>query len=202
MPKVRMPKGDIAVPDNYFKLNSAPGDPPCSIPLGSESSGYQAFIMVYPIHMSEAMPFGHPQTLISGIHNQLDENQGLIAVKEGKTKIGRNFMYSIIKSFDDKEIKNQYNLTLHIFYDTYAVNITGFFDEAGVTGVRETQAYIALRNEGIIAGRDDWCKDPYDANYIKGHLMNRSEDERFDAVFPEHPLSEARRFASFIITNN
>lgn len=192
----------LTVPEHYFKMNAAPDDPPYSTPYGSESNGYQAFVLVYPVHVSNAMPFGHPETLVNGIHDQLVENQGLIEVKDGNTKAGRSYIYSIVKTMNDEEKRNQYNLTMHVFYKTYVMNITGFFDEIGMTGMREAQAYIFLTNEGIIAGPEEWCKDPYDEAYTKGHLMNRSEDERFDRAFPEHPLSEARKFAKYIIENN
>lgn len=31
-------------------------------------------------------------------------------------------------------------------------------------------------------------RDPHDAGYTRGILMNMSEDEQFDRTFPEHPL--------------
>lgn len=96
----------------------------------------------------------------------------------------------------------QYNLTMHIFFGTYVMNITDFFDEDMITGVRDTQVYSYMMNEGIIKGPDEWCRDPYDADYKKGILMNRSEEEQFDKDFPWHPLTEARNFVKFVVENN
>ena len=47
-----------------------------------------------------------------------------------------------------------------------------------------------------------WTQDPYDPDYRKGFLMNRSEAQELDESFPEHPLSVARKLAEFIVTNN
>ena len=38
-------------------------------------------------------------------------------------------------------------------------------------------------------------------NLLHG-LMNLSEVRQYDAVFPEHPLTEVRKFASYLIENN
>ena len=69
MSKIAMPIVDIVVPAHYFKMNAAPDDPPYATPYGSESNGYQAFVLVYPVHVSKALPFGHPETLVNGIHD-------------------------------------------------------------------------------------------------------------------------------------
>ena len=59
-------------------------------------------------------------------------------------------------------------------------------------------------NEGKITptNMDGWFKDPYDKNYKKGILMNLSENMEYDAMFPQHPLSETRNFIKYIIENN
>ncbi len=190
------------IPDHYIELEPAPDDPPYTTPYGYQSKALKAFALVYPIDVSDAMPFGHPEMLITGIHKQLAEDQGLIVVKDGVTKAGRKYIYSIVKTLKGKGMGVQYNLTLHIFFRTYVMNITGFFDEDRITGMRDTKVFSYMRNEGIIKSLDEWCHDPYDADYKKGLLMNRSEEERFDKTFPWHPLTEARNFVKFVIENN
>ena len=61
--------------------------------------------------------------------------------------------------------------------------------------------YELLVRDGVIdAGKsDDWCCDPYDIDYKNGCLMNRSEDEKYDAMFPMHPLAQARAFVYDIV---
>ncbi len=203
MPKIEMPKGFFAVPDNYFKMNAAPDDPADSTPFGSESGGYQAFVIVYPINISSSMPYDNPESLIAGIHKALANNQGLIEVRNGKTKAGREYIYSIVKTLQGKEYGVQYTLTMHISFETYAMNISGFFNENGMTGFREAMIYAHMRNENKVSDdAEGWTCDPYDKSFTKGLLMNLSEDRQFDAAFPEHPLTEARSFADFIIENN
>ena len=41
-------------------------------------------------------------------------------------------------------------------------------------------------------GIEDWFADPYDPDFKEGTPMNKSEQEKYDAEFPEHPLSIAR----------
>ena len=49
---------------------------------------------------------------------------------------------------------------------------------------------------------DEWSRDPYDAQRNKGLLMNWIEDEKYDGLFPKHPLSEMRYFVKYVIENN
>ena len=37
-----------------------------------------------------------------------------------------------------------------------------------------------------------WAQDPYDASYRTGLQRNQADDERWDAHFPDHPLSRCR----------
>ena len=49
---------------------------------------------------------------------------------------------------------------------------------------------------------DTWERDPYEARRKKGFLMNWTEDEKYDDLFPYHPLSELREFVHYVIENN
>lgn len=68
--------------------------------------------------------------------------------------------------------------------------------EVGMTGVRDSTICGALMNEGIIKFEDDemkgWMKDPYDETINLPFMMNLSEKESFDEMFPDHPLSRLR----------
>lgn len=61
--------------------------------------------------------------------------------------------------------------------------------ETGVTGLRDT--IVAMKLDAI--GADGWMRDPYDASYRNPVLSNRSDEVEWD-VFPDHPLSRARRY--------
>jgi tetratricopeptide (TPR) repeat protein len=76
--------------------------------------------------------------------------------------------------------------------------------EHGTTGVREAMVFAQLaaigevdlsaftageRKSGPIPG---WFKDPYDPGYQGRVLRCQSDDERLDALLPDHPLSRIR----------
>lgn len=98
----------------------------------------------------------------------------------------------------------QYILTMHIDMGQYCMNIRSFFDEVGMTGTRDTAIMNKMINEGKITppNMSGWFKDPYDENYKNGIIMNLSEKEEYDAMFPQHPLSEMRSFIKYIVENN
>ena len=72
-----------------------------------------------------------------------------------------------------------------------------------LTYYNENTVLSLLQKSGTI-GNDfsGWSCDPYNPEFNKGFLMNQSEQRRFDEMFPEHPLSEARKLIEFIITNH
>lgn len=97
----------------------------------------------------------------------------------------------------------QYCLTLQVGYPSLVLNMQGFFDEAGMTGLRDAAVFEEAVGEGLVSGDGrGWRKDPYDPSYTRGNLMNLSEDERYDGRFPGHPLSQARALVDFIIWND
>lgn len=59
---------------------------------------------------------------------------------------------------------------------------------SGPVGAREA----AVRPR--YAGRPDWEEDPYDPRYRGKYMRNQSDDARYDADFPQHPLSKVRRY--------
>lgn len=75
--------------------------------------------------------------------------------------------------------------------------------EYGITGARDS-AVFALHadfddeeNENFDPFKG-WMKDPYDETITEGLLMNLSEAEEYDAKFPDHPLTRARKYLNRI----
>ena len=190
---------EMMMPERYELLKPLPEDPPYTRAFGYQTSGALCYVMTRPIPAAQAMPYDDPQSVIDGIHAVLADDQGLIAVEKGVTKAGRRFIYSIVKSLNETH-GVQYCLTLHAEYPECAVLIQGFFDEAGTTGMRDAMVYAMLSNEGKVKatenGIEGWNEDPCDPEYKKGNCMNCSERMEYDALFPDHPLSEARRFVA------
>lgn len=193
----------INLPNNYIRVNSIEGDPKDSIPFMYENSSSRNFIMTYPIDIQKSMPFDDKAAIIKGIHNSLSEGQGLIEINNGETINKSRYVYSIVKTL--RELSGvQYCLTLNLLKDDKVLFIQGFFDELGITGLRDTIITNKLINEGKInpLNKSAWMSDPYDKEYNRGVLMNLSESADYDNQFIGHPLTEARRLVNFIIQNN
>jgi len=76
--------------------------------------------------------------------------------------------------------------------------------ELGITGVREAVVLDKLMSTGEVSIDPQkrkihgWSQDPYDQSYEGPSLMNRAEEIKYDAEFPDHPLSRARNFLTNI----
>ena len=152
------------------------------------------------------------QSLIDLIHDSIKENDddltGIVEISGGTTKSGGKYIIQILKqsAIDDNgnHTGNQYLLDLYIQKDGEDQLVEGNFVEVGTTGLRDTVILDKMMREGKVS--DDfpngWAMDPYDPEFKKGFLMNLSEREEYDKLFPSHPLSEARRFAKFVVGSN
>lgn len=147
------------------------------------------------------------EALIRTIHDDvLGDNQGLIAAEVGEVD-RMAYLYSIMKTLledDGAPMGVEYALTMLIAWKKGAVRIRGFFDEQGTTGMRDSMVF-AMRSSklgGMDAALEGWTKDPYDPSRTTGALMNVSEREEFDPMFPAHPLSIARDVVRSILGQN
>jgi len=60
--------------------------------------------------------------------------------------------------------------------------------ERGITGIRDTAVAAKLN----LFSTSGWGSDPYKPSFRNPILRNRADDQEWDDVFPEHPLSRAR----------
>jgi len=200
--QIQVKNFNIQIPDQYQKVDSMPEDPAESVAYGYETSHMMGFMLFFPISKEDAMPFDSVQEVIDGVHHQLSDDQGLIEAEAGKTKNGNRFVYSIVKT--KQEIPGiQYTLTLHAEYPEHVLHVQAFFDEAGVTGQRDSLIFGWARHNNLVnENMVGWWNDPYTPDFRKGFLMNISEEKRFDSRFPGYPLTELRNFIDFFISNN
>ena len=86
-------------------------------------------------------------------------------------------------------------------YGHVVLNIKAFFSEKGMTGIRDATVWELKCRDGVVSHNDDsqWAYDPYDKDYNHPYQMNLSEKEEYDMMFPEHPLTQCREFAKYII---
>lgn len=190
----------LTMPEGYLKLNNMPDDPEGSVSYGMKTSSCGSFIQAFPIGMNRAMDFRNAQPTIDSIHKTLSDTQALIEVKVGITKRDYPYAYSIIKNKKEPSGVN-YFMLLQVAYGHAVLNIKAFFDEIGTTGIRDTMIFELAIRQGIVSTTDtkNWWFDPYDKDSQHPYLMNVSEKEEYDEAFPEHPLSQCRKFAKYLI---
>jgi len=90
--------------------------------------------------------------------------------------------------------------------------VTLFCGEGRMTGVREAVVAAKLAEEGelelegfqhqdekgAVGQVKGWFQDPYEVNYPGPVLRSIADDETYDAMFPDHPLSRMRRSLSIL----
>ena len=140
-----------------------------------------------------AIPLIDNKELIKGVRMYLNDNQGVVEAVNTKTKNNEICAYTIIKQVVQPS-GMMYILTLQVLRDNYLVNVHGQFMEQGMTGMRDATMFAVLGGK-----LDGWAFDPYSKRIKKGILMNKSELKEFDDKFPNHPLSEARKFVEYVI---
>ena len=186
----------VFIPDYYQRVDSMPDDPEGSLPYMVQTENATCFALIFPVDESQSLPREHKE-LIAGIRQFLNENQGLIEVVAEP-----DYVYSIVKTLKQPS-GVQYVLTYQKFYPEFILNIQAFFEESGMTGIRDNVVYEMCRRQNIVGTDDDpfsgWTQDPYDANLKIGALMNISEQERFDEKFPGFPLSMCREFVRTLV---
>ena len=194
---------DLKVIDGYVQLNRPEGVDPNSIGLAKITASSDNLIIMTPIPESEALPFGDVKVLADGIHQYLQDNQGLIEVKTGATALIAGYAYCVIKTLKD-EGGVEYQVTMDLDKGDHVLHIEGFFSEIGTTGQREAIILNNAIEQGVInpSTMVGWASDPYDKLFTRGQLMNLSEREEYDVHFAGHPLTELRAFIKFIISNN
>lgn len=189
----------LHLPDNFKVLEKMQEDPSGCVTYGMSTESCNALIQVYPISERAAMPFDDNAAIINRIHHSLKDEQALVEVKSGRTKTGRPFVYSIVKTKMEKSGVG-YFLLMHVAYENCAISVKAHFLEKGMTGYRDATIWELAFREGIVStdNQDKWRFDPYNKDFKHPFLMNLSEKEEFDEFFPEHPLTQVRQFAKLI----
>ena len=179
--------------------------PVTSTIIQKETAYSSCMVVIYPINESESMPMDDIDGIIRTVHNLINDNQGIIEIKSGQKNFP--YVYSIVKTYMEKNRVMQYCLSLHMNMMGKYYQVQGFFEEYGTTGYRDAVVLELMRRKDVVTIDENtekligWFRDPYDPNFNKGRLMNLSEQEEFDDVFPYHPLSETRRFITELSSN-
>lgn len=187
----------VTMPATYREVDAMPDDPEGTRAFAMRSPSSQAIVLAFPVDGGSQMPYEATDAIVSGIRGSLGGDQGIVEVRSGGGRDNR-FVYSIVKTAQEPA-GVQYSLVLDMLKGGRPVRVRGFFDESGTMGVRDATVYSMLSQAGA-DGLDGWSSDPYDPSLDKGALANRSESAEFDALFPEHPLTEARRLVRYATT--
>jgi len=173
-----------------------------------ESANTSAAALSCVVDPKIAMDFNDTKGLIDDLHASMEDNSGLIEVKAGVNRNGQKYIYHIRKFYQEDEdhipLGMIYMLNMNMQVDQDIWFVSGHFQEDGTTGIRDNMVACIESQNGIKVEdpNSGWFKDPYDPSYTKGLRMNLSEQEKYDEMFPEHPLSELRKFKEFVLDNN
>ncbi len=168
------------------------------------------------VDSKQAMDYDSLEDTIRSLRDNLSENSGIIECKNGITKNGNKFIYSIRKIRFYKKDQSwpivTYQLNCNVKVNEVDYFIDANFAERATTGLRDSVGFNIYQNlierkypdkklkfDKIV---ESYASDPYDVNYREGFLMNFSENEMFDEQFPDHPLSKLRRYVKWLLENN
>lgn len=76
-------------------------------------------------------------------------------------------------------------------------------EDSELTSKRDLTIFEKLLNEGVLTLTEDmiapgWVQDPYDPHYNGPSLLNMAEAEKYDEMFPDHPLTQTRKILRHI----
>ena len=202
--KITVSNTTISLPDDY-KITRDYAMDNATVLLGSSDCSNE-LVIIRNIKEDECIPWNKTDT-VNGIREYLNENQGIIEVKQNEDYRAHQYIYSIVKNVDRENGGCQYISTFQMKGDNNdVIMIQGNFIEAGQTGIRDTVVANKLIRKGEVTVEDkklvNWFIDPYDPTYNKGMPMNKSEDSIYDKEFKDHPLSRTRRLIKYLIKHN
>jgi len=183
----------MIIPVDYQILDPLPEDPEGGVSYGKQTENALCMVSIYPIAPEDAMDFNDKKTLIDGIYHTLAENQALIEVENGRRASGFPYIYSIVKTYNGEDEGVVYTLVLDFLLrpNSSVVRVQGFFQEYGITGVRDATVFARLcQDKGF--SEDNWSFDPYDPDSEASYKMDQSELAEYDELFPDHPLTQCR----------
>lgn len=210
--KVKVP---FEVPDDFRnKLNQPITEIPGwgkrkYIGFGKSTYGMRALLITWPVNENESMSLTDRDQIIENIRTEDAPNQGLIDVRCGVTPKGNRYAYIIRKLYFADEEGNrvsptQYTLGLNIRIDGKIHFIDSSFGPSEEFGDIRRSALDIMKcgSRDLKLTAEEWSHDPFDPEIKEGFLMDWTEDEKYDDLFPYSPLSELRAFVRYVTENN
>lgn len=191
---------ESAFPDNYRLVERTSETPDEATCITAQTDQANCVVLAVPIEgtgialltQAEAAAFARETA---------DPSLGVIESGSGEAN-GFRYAYFILKELLSDEgipLGVRYFLFMDATSDSRTMRFHGRFEEAGCTGLRESIAHEIYGREGVVDdGFDGWFTDPCGLGE-QNISANLSEDPRFDAMFPDHPLSKAREFVQYVL---
>lgn len=168
-----------------------------------------ALLITWPVTEKESMPLTDTNAVINIGRSQAVANQGLIDAKCGVSPKENRYAYIIRKvyrTYEDgnKEWPVQYLLALNIRINGKIHFIDSSFGSNEELGdIRKNVLRImSCGSRDLKLTADEWERDPFDPESTEEFLMDWTEDEKYDALFPYSPLAELRGFLRYVVENN
>lgn len=198
------PQYVFTIPEAYQELDSVPEDTDNCLTIAKQTQNANCIVQLYPIESDSLAYKVDKQLIIDGVYESLSEDEAVIEINEGITEKGYHYLFQITK-IKQKPSGIIYHLLVKVLYGKVLLCVQASFEEANMTGERDTLIFELMRREGLVTvdktGVKGWAYDPYDENSLRKFMMNLSEQSRFDEMFPHHPLTQCRNFLKYIIEN-
>jgi tetratricopeptide (TPR) repeat protein len=190
----------VTLPFEFGELDLERAGLPDYAAFADVGEGYRAIVTVDPIEPDEE-PIASFDEAVELARDELEEDEALIELGLDETEEGQQCFWVLAKSpMEDS------GMCYHLGMEFGAVALHASFEEGDPTGQRDAVVYEIERQAGNVGNGKDplvgWSSDPYDPSVSGELLMNLSEQRKYDEVFPEHPLSRARKLVDFVIANN
>ena len=142
---------------------------------------------------------------IQNFYRKLSYESGGAIIEVKKIKIGSFDAINTILKFPKPPSGMVYigSYTIPFKNCSYVVKVVCV--EQGITGIRDSAILSLMITNGTVKRDNEkegrlkgWMRDPYDNSINLPFMMNLSESEKFDDMFPNHPLSRLRKYLKHI----
>ena len=137
-------------------------------------------------------------------YRKLAYESGGAIIEVKKVKLGSFDTIKVIMKMPKKPSGMNYIGSYTIPFKNFSYVVKVQCSEQGITGIRDTVVFEMMIRNGTVKINDEkgilegWMSDPYDDSIHLPFMMNLSESEEFDNMFPKHPLSRVRKYLKHI----
>jgi len=142
---------------------------------------------------------------IQNFYRKLSYESGGAIIEVKKVKIGLFDTIKTILKFPKQPSGMVYIGSYIIPFKNLSYVVKVVCVEEGMTGIRDSAVLQIMIINGTVKIKNEeegrlkgWMRDPYDDSINLPFMMNLSESDKFDDIFPNHPLSRLRKYLKHI----